>query len=111
MCEAVPLDALGRAREELIRARMAWTVKRDGGSGAELIVEAGMLETLDARLAQRTYLDALLAAIYPGRLGGSPLAVAEAALSAPRPPGPRAAIDLLLDGLALMLAEGYTTGV
>ena len=69
ICEAGPLDPLGRARVELIRARMAFAVNRAGGDPSALVTAAGMLETVDVPLARRTYLDALVAAIYPGRLG------------------------------------------
>ena len=73
---------------------------------------ARQLERLDPRLARETYLDALAAAIFAGRLalGGGMREVAEAARTAPPPPGPARAADLLLDGLALLICEGYPAG-
>ena len=70
-------------------------------------------EPLDSRLARETYLDALAAAIFAGRLalGGGMREVAEAARMAPPPPRPARGPDLLLDGLALLICEGYATGV
>src|SRR5207253_2380389 len=56
-------------------------------------------------------LDPLAAAIFAGRLalGGGMREVAEAARAAP-PPGPARGPDLLLDGLALLICEGYWAG-
>jgi len=74
---------------------------------------ARLLEPLNADLAQRTYLDALGAAIFAGRLaspGGDVLTVARAAGAAPSP-RPHSAIDLLLDGLAANVNRGYAAGV
>ena len=63
-------------------------------------------------LARETYLDALAAATFAGRLalGGGMREVAEAALAAPQPPGPLRGPDLLLDGLALLICQGYPAG-
>jgi DNA-binding CsgD family transcriptional regulator len=59
-------------------------------------------------LARETYLEALMAAQFAGRLaGGAALKVAEAARAAPSSPSPRAP-DLLLDGLAVMITEGHS---
>jgi len=58
-------------------------------------------------LARETYLDALMAAQFAGRLApGVVLRVAEAARAAPPSPSPRAP-DLLLDGFAVMITEGH----
>jgi ATP/maltotriose-dependent transcriptional regulator MalT len=75
-----------------------------------LLRAAKRLEPLDARLARETYLDALSAAVYLGRLAGSAglAEVAQAALAAPRP-HPSRPSDLLLDGLATRFTGGYTT--
>ena len=72
---------------------------------------ARQFEPLEPRLARETYLDALAAAISAGRLalGGGMREVAEAARAAP-PPGPPRGPDLLLDGLALLVTEGYPAG-
>ena len=73
---------------------------------------ARQFEPLDSRLARETYLDALAAATFAGRLAlsGGIREVAEAARAAPPPPGPARAPDLLLDGLALLICEGYPAG-
>ena len=71
-----------------------------------------MLERLDARSARDTYLDALTAALFAGRLasGGSAFEVAAAARTAPQPSGAPRASDLLLDGLAVLITDGPAVG-
>jgi hypothetical protein len=71
--------------------------------GVLLLKAARQFEPLDLRLARETYLDALAAATFAGRLalGGGMREVAEAALATP-PPRPARGPDLLLDGLALL---------
>ncbi len=64
-------------------------------------------------MARETYLDTLGAALYAGRLavGGSIREVAEAARWAPAAPEPAQGPDLMLDGLALLIIEGYAAGM
>jgi len=59
-----------------------------------------------------TYLEALSTAVFAGRLavGGGAREVAEAARWAPASPHPAGGPDLLLDGLALLITEGYAAG-
>jgi hypothetical protein len=73
---------------------------------------ARLFKPLDARLARETYLEALSAALFTGRLPpASGLREAgETALAAPPPPRPARAPDLLLDGLALLATDGYPAG-
>jgi DNA-binding CsgD family transcriptional regulator len=76
-----------------------------------LLNAAKRLEPLDAKLARETYLDAFAAALSAERLvrGGGARDVAAAVLAADWASSVRAC-DLLLDGLALLTTEGYTTG-
>jgi tetratricopeptide (TPR) repeat protein len=78
-----------------------------------LLKAARQFEPLDVRLARDTYLEALSAALFAGRLalGGGVLEVAQAARAAPRSPQPARAPDLLLDGLAVLITDGYPAGV
>jgi ATP/maltotriose-dependent transcriptional regulator MalT len=64
-------------------------------------------------MTRETYLDALGAAMFAGRLaiGGGVREVAEAARWAPAAPQPAQGPDLLLDGLALLITEGYAAGM
>src|SRR5256884_9116918 len=62
--------------------------------------------------SRETYLEALTAVFFPGLLasGESVLETARAARAAPPSPQPPRASDLLLDGLARLITEGYAAG-
>ncbi len=108
-----PLDELQLARAELLRARVAFAINRGSDATALLLRAARRLESLNVELARDTYLEALAAAQFAARLartGEDVLAVANAALSAPGAPDPRPS-DLLLDGLATLIARGHGAGV
>ena len=105
--EAGPLDPLQRAQGDLLRAQIAFTSNRGSDAPALLLDAAKQLERLDVTLARETYLEALMAAQFAGRLaGGAMEEVAEAARAAPVPLSPRAP-DILLDGMARMVTEGH----
>ncbi|TDW24350.1 helix-turn-helix transcriptional regulator [Kribbella kalugense] len=113
MAEAAPLDELQRARVDLLRAQLAFAANRGNDAPPLLLRAAKRLEPIDADLARETYLDALNAALFAGRLaspGGGPQEAAAAARTAPRPSHPPRASDLLLDGLAANFSEGYAAG-
>jgi len=107
--EAGPLDRLQRARADLIRAQIAYASNRGRDAPPLLLAAARALEPLDVRLARDTYLDALAAATFAGRLssGVGSLEVAEAARAAPPALEPPRAADLLLNGQALLITSGY----
>ena len=94
------------------RCQIAFSSSRGSDAPPLLLKAARQFEPLDPRLARETYLDALGAATFAGRLalGGGMREVAEAARMAPPPPGPTRGPDLLLDGLALLVTEGYPAG-
>ena len=110
--EAGPPDQLRRARADLLRGQIAFSSSRGSDAPPLLLKAARQFEPLDPRLARETYLDALAAATFAGRLalGGGMREVAEAARMAPPPQGPTRGPDLLLDGLALLVTEGYPAG-
>jgi DNA-binding CsgD family transcriptional regulator len=110
--ETGPLDELQRARVDLLRAQIAFAVRRGSDVPSLLLGAAKRLEPLDVTLARETYLEALSAAIFAGRLatGGGVLEAAEAARAAPPSPRPPRAADLLLDGLALLVTDAYPAG-
>jgi DNA-binding CsgD family transcriptional regulator len=109
--EAGPPDALLRARMGLLRGQMAFGSGNSADASALLLKTAQRLERLDPRLARETYLDALAAGIFVGRLAGEAglPEIARAARAAPAAPRPRAP-DLLLDGLAILITDGYEAG-
>jgi len=106
--EAGPLDALERARVDLLHAEVAYAQNRGSDAPLLLLRAAGRLETLDVRLARDTYLDAWSAALFAGQLAsaGSLLDVSRAVRAAPHPEPPPHPSDLLLDGFALVFTEG-----
>ena len=79
----------------------------------ELLDAARGLEGLDDALARETYLDALAAAMYAGRLCpyGGPIVVAEPARRAPAGPQPARPHDLLLDGMAMRFTDGHAASL
>jgi DNA-binding CsgD family transcriptional regulator len=111
--EAGPPDEFRRARADLLRGQIAFASSRGSDAPPLLLRAARRLEPLDARLARETYLEALSAALFAGRLaaaGGGIDEVGEAARAAPPPPQPPRPPDLLLDGLALLITEGHRAG-
>jgi DNA-binding CsgD family transcriptional regulator len=110
IAEAGPLDELQRARVELLRAQIAFASSHGRDAPPLLLAAAKKLEPLDVGLARDTYLDALTAALFVGRLSSDLEDVARAARMAPAPPGSPRAPDLLLDGLAQLVTEGYAAG-
>ena len=111
--ELAPLNELQRARLERLRAEIAFERTRGSDVPAQLLEAAQRLEPLDAAMARETHLEAIAAALFAGRLGGEPAvqALGAAAQAAPPAQEPPRAIDLLLDGLATMVTDGYTAGV
>jgi DNA-binding CsgD family transcriptional regulator len=113
IAELGPLDELQRAHVERLRARISFAWTRGSDAPALLVAAARRLGPLDAQLARDTYLEALGAATFRGRLAleHGVRDVVEAARTAPPPPGAPRAADLLLDGLATRLSEGYAAAV
>ena len=111
MAEIGPLDDIQLAQAEVLRARIAFATNRGSDAPPLLLAAARRLEKLDLPLARETYLDALTAALFNGRLAGNvgTNQVADTALAAPPAADPRAT-DLLLDGLATLLARGPKAG-
>jgi DNA-binding CsgD family transcriptional regulator len=112
IAESGPLNELRRAQGDLLRAQIAFALSRGTDAPPLLLKAAKSFEPLDGKLARETYLDALIAVFFPGLLapGPSVLEVARAARAAPPPSQPPRACDLLLDGLALLITEGYAAG-
>ena len=108
---AGPLDERQSAQMDLLRARITFGESRGSAAPPLLLKAAKRLERLDPALARQTYLEALTAALYAGRIvKGGVLEAANAARAAPPSPQPPRASDLLLDGLALLVTEGHAAG-
>jgi DNA-binding CsgD family transcriptional regulator len=111
--ELTPLDELQRAGLQRLRAQIAFVFDR-GSDGPRLLVDAARrLEGLDPGLARETYLEALGAAMYAGRVNADSgvLEVAEAARTAPAAPHGARSVDLVLDGMSRRCTEGPGAGV
>ena len=83
------LDELDRARVGLLRAQIAFASTHGSDAPTMLLKAARRLTPLSPTLASETYLEALSAALFAGRLaapGASALDVARAAKAALRPP-------------------------
>jgi DNA-binding CsgD family transcriptional regulator len=111
--ELGPLDDLRRARLARLRARLEFARRRGSDAPRLLLDAANRFVPLDAELARETYLEALGATIFAGRLGRGLDAreaakAARAAPPAPEPPGPT---DLLLDAVATRFTDGYVASV
>ncbi len=104
----LPLTALQEALVERLRARAGYALRRDRSSPRQLLAAAKNLEPFDRSLARDTYMEALAAALFAGRLG-EPGAVAEisaAILDATADDRSDRAQDLILRGQALLFADG-----
>jgi hypothetical protein len=112
MAEIGPLDPLDGARVELVRAQAALYPTYRQDAPRLLVRAARRLAPLDAALSRETYLAAIQAAAYAGRLGDNEglRGAAEAALAAPPAPEPPRGVDLLLDGLVSRLVGGGAAG-
>jgi DNA-binding CsgD family transcriptional regulator len=110
--EAGAVDDAQRARAHLLRAQIVFASKRGGEAPQLLLRAARELEAVDPNLARATYLEALSATMFAGRLarGGGAVEISEAALAGPPPPPAPRPSDLLLQGLAVQFTAGYAAG-
>lgn len=108
--EAGPLDEPGLALVDLLRAQISYNSIHGNEALPMMLAAARRFEPLDGNVARDTYLDALSAALFAGRLAAGTdfgmRQVAEAARAAPAPAEPRKA-DLLLAGIAVLYTDGY----
>ena len=110
--QAGPLDELGRAQVDVLRAQIAFASGGISDGPRQLLRAAQRLEPLNIGLACETYRDAFDATLAAGRLADHVglREVAEAARAAPRALQPPRAPELALDGLAMLTTEGYAAG-
>jgi DNA-binding CsgD family transcriptional regulator len=113
VAEQGPLDELHGAQLERLRGQIWFAVRRGSDAPPLLLHAAKRLQALDANLARETYLEALIAAIFAGRLnsGSDVREAAVAARAAPPAARPPRAIDLLLEGLIVRFADSYQAAV
>jgi DNA-binding CsgD family transcriptional regulator len=106
--EAGPLDESQGARADWLRGQIAFASGPGGDAPLLLLKAAKRLEPLSLDLARQTYVDAWQAGVFAGYLAGAGdlLEVSRAARALPPPAHPPRPVDLLLDGLALMVTDG-----
>ncbi len=111
--ESGPLDGFQRARAALLRGHAA-VVSRYGNNAAPLLLDAAkQLEPFDVSLARRAYLTAWHAAAAANHLGGKSvlLEVGRAVRALPPlPPDPHA-LDLVVEGFALLVTDGHAVAM
>lgn len=102
-----------RARVDLVRAQLAFVTNRGSDAPPLLLKAAHRFAAVDAALSRQTYLDALSAAMFAGRLAAG-CGVAEVS-RAYRASGPRPSTaclsDLLLEGFVTRFTDGYAASV
>jgi DNA-binding CsgD family transcriptional regulator len=108
--ELTPLDDLQRARLQRLRAQIAFALRRGSDAPPLLLDAAKRLVSLDPELARETCLEALAAAIFAGG-GVNGRDVLHVVRAAPPTSQPAAAMDLLLNGLATQVTQGYAAAV
>jgi DNA-binding CsgD family transcriptional regulator len=106
--EAGPLDDLAGARADLLRGQIAFASGLGSDAPPLLLKAAARLEPLDLDLARETYLSAWAAAMFAAHLAdaGDLREVSRVARAAPAPAHPPRLIDLLLDGLTMLVTDG-----
>ena len=105
------LDAYRRAQVDLLQGQIAFAAGHGSDAPALLLKAAKQLEPLDLELARETYLNAIGAAAFAGAAStGELLEVCRAVKALPPPTQPPRALDVLLDGLALVYTEGHAAG-
>ncbi|BBY16808.1 helix-turn-helix transcriptional regulator [Mycolicibacterium litorale] len=117
IAELAPLSKLQQAQVARMLAQMEFVASRSGVAGAPRVSDAAAqlfraaqgLEILDDELARDTYVEALTAAMYAGRLGEPDRLreIAQAGLVAvERVPELQRPIDYLLSGMASRIIDG-----
>lgn len=110
IAEAGTSDDLQSAQHALLRAVIAFA-SRHADAPLLFLAAAARLTPLDGDLAREAYLQAMMAAIFAGRLssrkGADPKSVARVAKAAPPASQPPRVVDLLLDGLVARFSDGY----
>jgi hypothetical protein len=113
VAELCPLSALDRARLARLRARILFARSRSDEAAPLLLDAAEQFTAAASPLARETYLEAISAIIFGGRVHGptGARAAAIAARGSGAPSSGSEAADLLLEGVSALIADGYERGV
>ena len=112
VAENGPSTDAQRARADLIRAQLAFVTGRGSDAPPLLLKAAERFEAIEPAMSRVTYLHAMQAAVFAGRLavGGGVVEVARAAKTSPRSSTPTLS-DLLLDRFVRNFTDGYAAGL
>ena len=107
--ESGPLDEFQSARVDLLRAQVAFAAGLWSDAPPLLLKAARRLDPFDPGLARETYLTAWGAAGLAEDVAARDvlLEICRAVRALPPRPGAPGPLDLLLDGLALLITEGH----
>lgn len=113
VADLYPLSVLDRARLARLRARILFARSRSDEAAPLLLNAAAQFAAAGSPLARETYLEAISATIFAGRVHGptGARAAAIAARASGAPSSGSKAADALLDGVASLLADGSETAV
>ncbi len=105
------LGDLMQAEVDLLRGQIAFALNYGSDAPPMLLHAARRFEGLDLGVARETYLDALASGMLAGRLAAGPgvaevSAIVRAGVSPRRPRG----TDLLLEGLTVLIVDGFAAG-
>ncbi len=112
LAKAGPVTEELAARIDLARAKIAFLVGCSRKAPAMFLKAARRLEPFDPALVREGYMFALSAAVHKAHLatGGGVHDVASAVRAAPAAAGPAHVADLLLEGFATSITDGYASG-
>lgn len=113
LADRCPLSVHDRARVSRLRARVLFARSRSDEAAPLLLEAARQFDDVGSPLARATYLEAIGATVFAGRVHGpaGARAAALAALSTSRPTRTDEPADLLLEGVATLLARGHGEGL
>jgi len=113
IADLCPLTPLDRARVARLRARVQFALSRSGEAAALFLSAASEFADEGSPLARETYLEAISATVFAGLVHGAYGAreVALAARASEAPPSASEPSDHILDGVAMLLADGRGPGV
>ena len=109
--ETAPIDGPTRAEVEVLRAQIAFFSSHGRDAPPLLLSAARRMEALSESAARDIYLDALAAGLMVGRLAGNVGAQEVAAAARAAPSSTARPADLLLNGMAVLMTDGYAAGV
>ncbi|HWB21659.1 MAG TPA: LuxR C-terminal-related transcriptional regulator [Gaiellaceae bacterium] len=106
--DVVTLDEVDRARVELLRAQLAFALTHGGDAPKMLLEAAGRIAPLSRLLGCETYLDAMSAALFAGRLAAPGASASDVAFAVrTKRPAELDGLELFLDAIASFFTDGY----